>query len=159
MTDDTVLVALIGRPFDADALARATERFPDAELVVLAVVTPLDAPFSEGQLLSPTDDRFLQARRRAENLVERVRESSGAGDASLDDVEIAVAQGRPAPVVANRAERLDVDRIVVGARDQSRLADYLLVDGVGDAIADRASVPVTVVEVDQATPSPADSTL
>jgi|GEM_PF-588849 len=158
MTADTVLVALVGRPFDADALARAIEQFPDAELVVLAVVTPLDAPFSEGQLLSPTDDRFVQARRRAEDLVERVREGSEA-DAPLDDVTIAVAQGRPAPVVANRAERMGADRIVVGARDRSRLADYLLGDGVGAAIAERASAPVTVVEVDQVTPSPADSTL
>ncbi len=159
MAADTVLVAMVGRPFDADALARATERFPDAELVVLAVVTPLDAPFSEGQLLSSTDDRFVQARRRAEELVERVREGSEAGAAPLDDVRIAVAQGRPAPVVANRAERIGADRIVVGGRDRSWLADYLLGDGVGAAIADRASVPVTVVEIDQETPSPPDSTL
>jgi len=157
MAADTVLVALVGRPFDADALARATEQFPDAELVVLAVVTPLDAPFSEGQLLSPTDDRFVQARRRAEELVERVRARSEGGEALRDDAEIAVAQGRPAPVVANRAERIGADWIVVGGRDRSPLADYLLGDGVGAAIADRASVPVIVVEVDQETPSPVDS--
>ena len=156
MAADTVLVALVGRPFDADALAHATERFPAADFVVLAVVTPLDAPFSEGQLLSPTDDRFVRARRRAEGLVERVRGNSAG---SSDDVRIVVAQGRPAPVVAARADRLDADRIVVGARDRSRLADYLLGDGVGAAIADRASVPVTVVEVDQETPRPADSIL
>lgn len=158
MAADTVLVALVGRPFDADALARATEQFPDAELVVLAVVTPLDAPFSEGQLLSPTDDRFLQARRRAEDLIERVRERSDA-DTPSDNLHVDVAQGRPAPVVANRADRIGADRIVVGGRDRSRLADYLLGDGVGAAIAERASAPVTVVEVDQETPSPVDSTL
>ena len=154
---DRVLVALVGRPFDAAALERAVAEHPDADLTALAVVTPLDAPFSEGQVLTPTDERFLDARRRAEELIEAALSRAGAPRAP-DDVRIAVAQGRPAPVVAKRAERSGVDRIVVGARDRSALADYLLGDGVAAAIADRTSIPVLAVEVDQDAPSAADST-
>ena len=43
---DRVLVPTLGRPQEDEALSYALETFPDADITLLTVVTPLGAPLS-----------------------------------------------------------------------------------------------------------------
>ena len=59
---DCVLVPSLGQPGEDEALAYALEAFPDAEVILLAVVFPLDAPLSEGNVLARDDERTAATR-------------------------------------------------------------------------------------------------
>ncbi len=109
---DIVLVPTLGRPREEEALAYALETFPDADVTLLAVVTPLDARMSEGGVLERDDDRTAAARERASQLVARVDQPAAA-----DRVEIDTAGGQPGTVVPQYATDHDVDHVVMYGHD------------------------------------------
>lgn len=136
---DRVLVSTLGRPREAEALAYALETFPDAEVTLLSVVTPLDAPLSEGGVLERSDERTAAARERASSLVAAV-------DESTDRVEIDVAEGRPGTVVPRYADDRGFDHVVMRGREGSRLLRRVLGRGVAATVVDRTAAPVTVLD-------------
>ncbi|WP_049924184.1 universal stress protein [Halopiger djelfimassiliensis] len=139
---DRVLVPTLGRPSEDRALEYALETFPDAEVTLLAVVTPLDAPLSEGGVLE-REDRTTQARRRATNLLEAVDAAGGT-----DRVRIETVAGRPGTVVPRYTTDEGIDHVVMYGHDASTkgLVRRFLGRSVAATVVERTAGPVTVLE-------------
>ncbi|ELY90620.1 UspA domain-containing protein [Natrialba hulunbeirensis JCM 10989] len=138
----TVLVPTLGRPREDDALAYALETFPNANVRLLAIVTPLDARMSEGSVLERADERTAEARERAARLLAVVDESAG------DRVEIDSTEGQPGTVVPKYATDHDVDHVVMYGHDtrSSGLVARFLGRGVATTVIERTSQPVTILQ-------------
>ncbi|THE65816.1 universal stress protein [Salinadaptatus halalkaliphilus] len=136
-----VLVPTLGRPREEEALSYALETFPDADVTVLAVVTPLDAPLSEGGILEREDERTEAARERVAGLLESV------GDAQ-QRARVAVVDGRPGNEIPRYASEADVDHVVMHGHGttSSGFVGRLLGRGVATTVVDRTARPVTVLE-------------
>ncbi|WP_254532206.1 universal stress protein [Natrinema gelatinilyticum] len=140
---DRVLVPELGRPRADEALSYALETFPDAEITLLTVVTPLDAPLSEGGVLERGDERTAQARSRANELLESVADSAAA-----DRVRFEVIEGRPGSVVPRYAADEGIDHVVMvgsGAGIDGFLRRFLG-RGIAATVVERTTRPVTVLE-------------
>lgn len=139
---DRVLVPSLGRPGEDEALAYALESFPDADVTLLAVVTPLDAPLSEGGVLERDDDRLEDARETA-----KTRLDSVAAD-STDCVRVEAVAGRPGTVVPRYASDEDIDHVVMYGHgtETSGLVRRFLGRAVATTVVERTDEPVTVVE-------------
>ena len=142
MTDpDRVLVPTFGRSQEEETLAYTLETFPTADVTVLAVVTPLDAPLSEGGILDRDDERLEAARERATHLRESV-------DGATDRIDVATADGRPGTIIPQYATEHDFDHVVLSSHD-TRSSDFmrrLLGRNVATTIVDRTPRPVTVLD-------------
>jgi nucleotide-binding universal stress UspA family protein len=142
MEPSHVLVPMDGSPLAETALAHALAVF-DCEITVLNVVTPLDAPLSEGGVLEVDENRQETARERADRLVERAnRQAETAGR----EIETVVETGDPAETILDYVEAHDVDQVVMGGHggDRGRIARRLL-GTVATAVVGEAPVTVTVV--------------
>ncbi|WP_226039900.1 universal stress protein [Natrinema sp. DC36] len=149
MADSThVLVPTLGRPREDEALAYALETFPDADITLLAAVTPLDAPLSEGGVLERSEERTTAARAGAEELLESVTDSTDSTDpAPVDRVRIETAEGRPGTVVPQYASEEGVDHVVIyGSRSGSTgFLRRFLGRGIAATVVERTARPVTVL--------------
>ncbi|MFA9416202.1 universal stress protein [Natrinema sp. HArc-T2] len=140
---DRVLVPTLGRPQEDEALSYALETFPDADITLLAVVTPLDAPLSEGGVLERDEERTTQARASAETLLESVADPD-----TEDRVRIDLAEGRPGTVVPRYASEAGIDHVVM-AGDRNRSSGFFrrfLGRGIDATVVERTAKPVTVLE-------------
>lgn len=144
---DRVLVPTLGRPREDEALAYALETFPDADVTLLAVVTPLGAPLSEGGVLERDDERTAQARQRSAELLESVAEAAGIPSAR-ERVEIEVAEGKPRTVVPTYASGEAVDHVVMYGHgsDTKGFVRRLLGREIASTVVERTTEPVTVLE-------------
>ncbi|SEW25655.1 universal stress protein [Natrinema salifodinae] len=144
---DHVLVPTLGRPREDEALAYALETFPDADVTLLTVVTPLDAPLSEGSVLERSEVRTDQARDSATELLESVPESTAA-----DRVRIETVEGRPGNVVPRYASEEGFDHVVMygsGSGPGSGSTGFVrrfLGRGIAATVVERTTRPVTVLE-------------
>ncbi|MCU4925919.1 universal stress protein [Halobacteria archaeon AArc-dxtr1] len=138
-----VLVPTLGRPREDDALAYAIEQFPEAKVTLLAVVTPLDAPLSEGGVLERDEARTEQTRANAEATLE-----SAVGSAAADRVRIDLVEGRPGTVVPAYARDANADHVVMQGHDAGTkgLARRLLGRSIAATVVDRTAAPVTVLD-------------
>ncbi|QFU82122.1 universal stress protein [Natronorubrum aibiense] len=143
MAPDHVLVPTLGRPREDEALAYALETFPDADVTLLAVVTPLDAPLSEGGVLERDADRLEQTHQRAASLLESVDD-----DAAGEGVRVDVLEGRPGTVVPQYASDEAVDHVVMHGHGTTTpgFVRRFLGRGVATTIVERTDEPVTVLE-------------
>ncbi len=139
---DRVLVPTLGRPREDEALAYALETFPAADIVLLAVIMPLDAPLSEGGILERSEDRQAQAQASATNLLESV------ADGASDRVRIETIEGRPGTVVPQYAAEEGIDHVVMyGSRTGSTgFLRRFLGRGIAATVVDRTPQPVTVLD-------------
>lgn len=140
---DHVLVPTLGRPREDEALTYALETFPGAAVTLLAVVTPLDAPLSEGGVLERSEERTDKARGRAFRLLESIDVPGAA-----DRVRIEVVEGRPGTVVPRYASEHDIDHVVMCGHD-SKTTGFVrrfLGRGVATTVVERTPQPVTVLE-------------
>ncbi|ELY65258.1 universal stress protein [Natrinema versiforme] len=140
---DRVLVPTLGRPREDEALAYALETFPQAEITLLAVVTPLDAPLSEGGVLERSEERTAQARQSATELLESVADSAAA-----DRVRIETAEGRPGTVVPRYASDEGIDHVVMygSGTGSAGFLRRFLGHGIAATVVERTAEPVTVLE-------------
>ncbi|WP_226004863.1 universal stress protein [Natrinema salinisoli] len=138
-----VLVPTLGRPREDEALAYALETFPDADVTFLAVVTPLDAPLSEGGVLERSEDRTEQAWTSATEVLESV-----AGSESLDRVTIETAEGKPGTVVPRYASEEGADHVVMYGSENGSVGFLrrFLGRGIAATVVERTPGPVTVLE-------------
>ena len=142
MATSHVLVPLDGSPLAADALDEALDLF-DCRATVLNVVTPLDAPMSEGGILGAGEDRRESARDRADRIVDRATARAAETDRR---VETAVRTGDPAETILEYVDERDVDHVVMGGHggERGRVARRLL-GTVATSVVGEAPVTVTVV--------------
>ncbi|MFA9502915.1 universal stress protein [Natrinema sp. H-ect1] len=139
---DHVLVPTLGRPREDEALAYALETFSDAEITLLAVVTPLDAPLSEGGVLERDDERTAAARESATELLESV------ADTRPERVRIETAEGRPGTVVPRYASDEGIDHVVLYGSETGSTGFFrrFLGRGIAATVVERTAEPVTVLE-------------
>ncbi|ADD05536.1 UspA domain protein [Natrialba magadii ATCC 43099] len=146
---DRVLVPTLGRPGEDEALAYALEMFPDAEVILLAVVMPLDAPLSEGNILKRDETRTEEARRTTTELLESV--SADVPSAS-DRIRIETTEGRPWTVIPRYASDADVDHVVMYGHEKGSgtgtpgFVRRFLGRTIATTVVDRTDRPVTVLE-------------
>ncbi|OAQ53140.1 UspA domain-containing protein [Natrinema mahii] len=138
-----VLVPTLGRPREDEALAYACETFPDAEITLLAVVTPLDAPLSEGGVLERDDERTAAARESATELLASVDDPT-----ATERVRIETAEGRPGTVVPRYASDEGVDHVVLCGSGSGSVGFFrrFLGRGIAATVVERTAEPVTVLE-------------
>ena len=141
MQPSHVLVPLDGSPLAEDALEHALGVF-DCPVTVLNVVSPLDASMSESGPLLPEEDRLIEARERAESVIESAR-----SDASPDrDVDVVVETGDPAETIVDYVAVHDVDQVVMGGHGGERNAvARRLLGTVATKVVGETPVTVTVV--------------
>lgn len=142
-TPDRVLVPTLGRPREDEALSYALETFHDADITLLAVVTPLDAPLSEGGILERSEERTSQARASATELLESVVDST-----ATDRVRIETAEGRPGNVVPAHASDEGIDHVVMygSGTGSTGFLRRFLGRGIAATVVDRTAQPVTVID-------------
>lgn len=146
MTDSTrVLVPLTASPCAEAALEHALRTFPAAEIVVLGVITSLDANVGGG-LVSASDERHRRKNDRASAAASAtLRRVADDRRAEFDgELSSATVEGRPVSSITEYAEAHDVDHIVLG--DDGRYLLERLVGNIATGVVRRASIPVTVVD-------------
>ncbi len=133
-----VLVPVDGSPPSDNALAHALEQFPDAEIIALYVMDPVDGATAWGP--GSVDDWLSAAEERSESVLEAAAETaSGPGI----DIETDSTVGRPANAIVDYAVETDVDHIVIGSHGRDGLSRVLL-GSVAETVVRRSPIPVTV---------------
>jgi nucleotide-binding universal stress UspA family protein len=134
-----VLVPVDDSEGSEEALGHADSAFPDAEIVLLHVVDPIDSGYdAESVMLGHSENWYASQEETAEELFERARERTGR------EFETAIEVGRPAREIVEYAEREDVRHVVMGSHGRSGVARILL-GSVAETVVRRSPVPVTVV--------------
>ncbi|WP_372910122.1 universal stress protein [Salinigranum sp.] len=131
-----ILVPLDGSPKSEAAIRFVTEEWPDADVVLLRVIDPLESGYSGSAFPSGAEEWY--ERKRAE-----VREhlADVAAEHGIDAERVVVA-GRPAASIVEVAE--DVDHVVMGSHGRTGVSRVVL-GSVAEAVVRRSPVPVTIV--------------
>jgi nucleotide-binding universal stress UspA family protein len=137
-----VLVPLDDSPLATRALEHALEEWPDAEVVVLHVVDPIDAVY-ESAVGGPIEaERWYESEMAAiEDLFDRARTRAAEAGVSL---RTATAVGKPGREIVRYVAANDVDHVVVGSHGRSGL-ERLYLGSVAERVLRRAEATVTVV--------------
>ena len=134
-----MLVPMDGSQQAKDALDHAIPAFPDADIVLLHVIDPIDSGFdAESVVPGLSKDWYASQKDTAENLFEEARERTGR------EFDTAIEVGRPARTIVEYAKQEDVDHVVIGSHGRSGVARILL-GSVAETVVRRSPVPVTVV--------------
>ncbi|MFB6228777.1 MAG: universal stress protein [Halobacteriales archaeon] len=135
----SVLVPVDGSQQAEEAVDHADSAFPDAEIVLIHVIDPIDAGYDpESVVPGYSEDWYASREERAEELFEETRERMGR------EFETTVEVGRPARKIVEYAKAEDIDHIVMGSHGRSGVARILL-GSVAETVVRRSPVPVTVV--------------
>lgn len=134
-----VLVGIDGSEQSDHALTYAIETFPDAEILAVHVIDPVETLGYDGyDSISMTELR----QEAGEEICEAAE--SFAAETHDRDVETRIRLGRPARSLVEVVDEEDVDHVVVGSHGRTGLTRVLL-GSVAESVVRRAPVPVTVV--------------
>ncbi|MBX0293648.1 universal stress protein [Haloarcula nitratireducens] len=131
---DRILVPFDGSPCANRGVERALELYPEATVTVFRVVEPVS---EEG--IARSDAPLETNADTTDGLLTRPQP-----DVTSERVEAVVEPGVPVPEIVEYAEEHDMDAIVVGTDDRSKLS-RLLFGSVSESVAENASVPVRIV--------------
>jgi nucleotide-binding universal stress UspA family protein len=132
-------------PLSEQALRRALETYPDAEITVLHVIDFRSSdlgPGGWGDTPTEWDHWLAGARDHAEELFEHARSVAAEYDR---EVATASTVGEDARSIVAYAEENDPDVVVMGSHDRSAPARFLL-GSVADHVVRRSPVPVLLVK-------------
>jgi nucleotide-binding universal stress UspA family protein len=134
-----MLVPIDGSQQAKDALDHAVSEFPDAEIVLLHVIDPIDSGYdAERVVLGYSEDWYNSHEETAEDLFAEARERTGR------EFETAIEVGRPSREIVEYAKREEIDHIVMGSHGRSGVARILL-GSVAETVVRRSPAPITVV--------------
>lgn len=134
-----ILVPIDGSSPADDALAYALEQFPDADIVALYVMDPVDGSTAWGP--GSATDWLSASEERSEAVLENaVDVAADAGREITTDSSV----GRPAHAIVEYVDEHGIDQIVIGSHGRDGIARVLL-GSVAETVVRRAPVPVTVV--------------
>jgi len=139
---DTILVPIDGSEQAWNALDYVLREHEDDEIHLLHVINPMEGVYASDAMGGDYWAGWYDAsEQRASRLFEEARERAGdrAGDLVTDH-----ETGAPARTIVDYAEAEGVDHIVIGSHGRSGVSRVLL-GSVAEAVARRASVPVTIV--------------
>jgi nucleotide-binding universal stress UspA family protein len=136
---ESVLVPIDGSKQAEEAVDHADSAFPDAEVVLIHVIDPIEAGYGpESVVPGYSEDWYTSRKEKAEELFEEARERTGR------EFETTVEVGRPARKIVEHAEEDGIEHIVMGSHGRSGVARILL-GSVAETVVRRSPVPVTVV--------------
>ena len=139
---ETVIVPLDGSPQSEQALDFAIEEFPDATLVLLHVIDPVESSYGSRFNLPGGGEEWYESQQ--EGAEELFTDASEQADEAGVAVETMIEVGRPANVIVRYAEDHDIDGVVMGSHGRSGVSRILL-GSVAETVVRRSPVPVTVV--------------
>ncbi len=131
-----VLVPIDGSPKSEKAIRFVTEEWPDADVVLLSVIDPVESGYSGSALPSGAEEWYERERSEAEGHLADLAAEYGIG------AEQVVVAGRPTSSIVEVAE--DVDHIVMGSHGRTGVSRVVL-GSVAEAVVRRSPVPVTIV--------------
>lgn len=133
-----ILIPVDGSPQSEEAAAFAAAEWPDAELLALHVIDPVEAGYAAGRVPTAGEQWYQDAQERAETHFDSASEAAGR------DMEARTEVGRPAATIVDVADEEDVDMIVIGSHGREGISRILL-GSVAEHVLRESSVPVTVV--------------
>lgn len=133
-----ILIPVDGSPHSEEAAAFAAAEWPDAELLALHVIDPVEAGYAAGRVPASGEQWYQDAQERAETFFD------AASDAAGRDIGIRTEVGRPAATIVDVADDADVDMIVMGSHGREGLSRILL-GSVAEQVLRESPAPVTVV--------------
>jgi len=139
---DRVLIPTDGSNQADAACELAAEKFPDATLVLLHILSPAETNYEPEDSPSSQSEWYDQVRDRAERFLEETSERAAERG---NEVESIVETGGVADVIVEVAARDDIDRIVMGSHSREGPARILL-GSVAETVIRRSPVPVTVAK-------------
>jgi len=139
---DHVLVPHDGSPQAAAALDYALAEFPEAEIVVLNVIDPMDVGYSAGAMLPDFSEQWYESAKEAtEDIFEEARAAAADHPGGFRTVR---ELGRPSQKIVDYADEHDVDHVVIGSHGRTGVTRILL-GSVAETVARRSPVPVTLI--------------
>lgn len=137
--DQRILVPYDSSELGTLALDRALEEHPDAEITVIHVIDPRQSSYGvEGGL-------FGSVQQAREHVAERmIAEAEKLADEHNRTVTTATADGEAGDLIVEYAAENDIDHIIMGSHDQSRIS-RVLVGHVAEVVIHNSPVPVTIV--------------
>ena len=138
----TVLVPMDGSPLAERALEYAFDHHPDADVLVLHVIDPVEAVYVAETSGSHAAEEWVEAaREEGEHICDKARERA---DERGVEIETATEFGKPARVIGRFLEQEPIDHVVMGSHGRSALG-RLLLGSVSEAVLRRSPVPVTII--------------
>ncbi|WP_436933509.1 universal stress protein [Halovenus marina] len=135
----TVLVPMDDSEMAERALRFALDAYPDASVTVLHAVGGPSPMFGDLAGIAIEDDMQAAGERHAEAIFDTAQDIAAEYDREVDT---AVAFGKPARQILNRADQFDT--VVLGSHSGS-LADRLFVGNIAKKVVHHSPVPVTTV--------------
>lgn len=131
-------------PFDesdpaSEAFEEALREYPDDEIVLLHAIDP----GTSGHGLEGAAAGDLSGRRR-EEIEERLADAERRAEQDGAEITTVIERGPPGSTIVEYARENDVDRIVMGSHDRSRISKILL-GSVAEDVVKESPVTVTVV--------------
>lgn len=131
-----VLVPIDGSPQSEAAIRFVTEEWPDADVVLLSVIDPVESGYSGRAFPAGAEEWYQRTRRETQERLADLAAENGI------DAEQVVVAGRPAVSIVEVAA--DVDHVVMGSHGRTGVSRIVL-GSVAEAVVRRSPVPVTIV--------------
>lgn len=135
-----VLVPFDGSEPSSDALDVAIDQYPEGELIALHVLDPAESQCGSRKTSTGLS---MQAWECAEKLLTGA-EQQVAESVSDPVLTTAIEVGRPKRTILTYVREQEIDCIVLGSQEYSRLYRFL-VGSMAESVARRSPVPVTIV--------------
>ena len=132
-----ILIPVDGSPQSAEATEFAAEEWPDAELLALYVIDPVEAGYAAGRVPTAGEQWYEDAKERAETYFDATEEAIDR------ELETRTEVGRPAATIVDVADE-GFDMIVMGSHGRKGVSRILL-GSVAEHVLRESPVPVTVV--------------
>ncbi|PSQ30501.1 universal stress protein UspA [Halobacteriales archaeon SW_10_68_16] len=139
---ERVLIPVDGSEQSERACELVFAEFPEATLVLLHVINPVEAGYSTGAAIPSASEEWYDRQRELAN--EHLDEIEAAAAEHGIEVDRAIEVGKPIRAIVAYAEEHDVDHIVMGSHGREGVSRVLL-GSVAETIVRRSPVPVTVV--------------
>jgi nucleotide-binding universal stress UspA family protein len=140
--DERILVPFDGSPLSERALDRAVTLHPDADIVVLHVIDPIQVVYeAEAKGLQAAETWHERMAERAGELCAHAEERATEHDRSITT---ATETGSPARAILEYVENSGVDQVIMGCHGRSGL-DRAILGSVAETVTRRSCVPVTIV--------------
>jgi nucleotide-binding universal stress UspA family protein len=136
-----ILVPVDGSDQAHAACEFVREEFPDATMVLLHVINPVEAGYSaQASIPSFSEEWFEHEQDRAKALFEEIENDA---EAQQMPVKRTVEVGKPTRVIVDYAIENRIDQIVMGSHGRSGISRVVL-GSVAETVVRRSPVPVTV---------------
>lgn len=140
--DERILVPFDGSPLSERALERALSIHPEADIVVLHVINPIEIVYeAESKGLQTAESWHNQMTEQARNLCAEAEERAEEMGCTISTI---VQMGQPARKILECIAKQGIDHVIMGSHGRSGVS-RLLLGSVAERVMRQSPVPVTIV--------------